>query len=145
MINEYINRVINGNSLEVLKNIPNSSIDLVITSPPYFQQRDYGNGKNEIGNEKTENEYLDNLLAIFYECVRVIKDTGTIVFNLGDKYINGGLLLIPFKFAIKVLEKEKVFLVNNITWDKLNPTPRQDKRKLVQATEPFFVFAKTKD
>ena len=144
MINEYINKVINGDSLEVLRELPDNSIDLVITSPPYFQQRDYGNGINEIGNEKTEKEYLENLLNIFHECVRIVKETGTIVFNLGDKYINGGLQLIPFKFAINVLEKENVFLVNNITWNKLNPTPRQDKRKLVQATEPFFVFAKTK-
>ncbi len=144
MINEYINKVINGDSLEVLRELPDNSIDHVITSPPYFQQRDYGNGINEIGNEKTEKEYLENLQNIFHECVRIVKETGTIVFNLGDKYINGGLQLIPFKFAINVLEKENVFLVNNITWNKLNPTPRQDKRKLVQATEPFFVFAKTK-
>lgn len=144
MIEQYINKVINGDNLEVLSKLPNNSIDLIITSPPYFQQRDYGNGINEIGNEKTEKEYLDNLLNVFHECVRVTKDTGTIVFNLGDKYINGGLQLIPYKFAIQVLEKENVFLVNNIIWNKLNPTPRQDKRKLVQATEPFFVFAKTK-
>ena len=144
MIEQYINKVINGDNLEVLSKLPNNSIDLIITSPPYFQQRDYGNGINEIGNEKTEKEYLDNLLNVFHECVRITKDTGTIVFNLGDKYINGGLQLIPYKFAIQALEKENVFLVNNIIWNKLNPTPRQDKRKLVQATEPFFVFAKTK-
>ena len=52
--------------------------------------------------------------------------------------------LIPYRFAIKALEKEKVFLVNDIKWIKLNPTPRQDKRKLIQSTEPFFVFAKSK-
>jgi len=140
----YVNTVVNGDSLEVLKQFSSQSIDLVITSPPYFRQRNYGNGKNEIGNEKTEQAYLDNLLAIFQECVRVTKDTGTIVFNLGDKYVNGGLQLIPFKFAIQVLERENVFLVNKLIWNKLNPTPRQDKRKLVQATEPFFIFAKTK-
>ena len=145
MINNFVNRVICGDSLEVLTNIPNNSIDLVVTSPPYFQQRNYGNGCNEIGNEKTEQEYLNNLLNIFHKCVKVTKDTGHIVFNIGDKYINGGLQLIPFKFAISVLENENIFLVNNITWNKLNPTPRQDKRKLVQTTEPFFVFAKTKD
>jgi len=144
MINHFINKIIQGDNLEIQKKIPNNSIDLIITSPPYFQQRDYGNGKNEIGKEKAEKEYLNNLLNVFHECVRITKDTGTIVFNLGDKYKNGGLQLIPYKFAIQVLEKENVFLVNNIIWNKLNPTPRQDKRKLVQATEPFFVFAKTK-
>ena len=50
-----------------------------------------------------------------------------------------------FEFAIEALKKENIFLINNITWSKLNPTPMQDKRKLVQATEPFFVFAKTRN
>ncbi|MDM8551345.1 DNA methyltransferase [Desulfobacterales bacterium HSG2] len=114
-----------------------------MTSLPYFQQRDYGG--MGIGNESTEDQYLDNLLKIFFESVRVVKDTGTIVYNLGDKYKNGGLSLIPYKFAIRAVESEKIFLVNNLQWIKLNPTPRQDKRKLIQTTEPFFIFAKSKN
>ncbi len=139
------NQVITGNSLTTLQNIDCETFDLVITSPPYFQQRDYGNGSFGIGNEETEEEYLENLLAIFFECVRVTKETGAIVFNLGDKYIDGALSLLPYKFAIKATESKSVFVVNQITWSKLNPTPRQDKRKLIQATEPFFVFAKSKN
>lgn len=139
------NNILIGDSLVVLKELDNETIDLIITSPPYFQQRDYGNGEFGVGNETTEKEYLDNLLAIFFECVRVTKPTGTIVFNLGDKYINGALSLLPYKFAIKATESKEVFLINQITWSKLNPTPRQDKRKLIQATEPFFIFAKSKN
>lgn len=144
------NKVITGDSLAILREIDCETIDLVITSPPYFQQRDYGNGAMGIGNETTEEAYLENLLAIFFECVRVTKTTGAIVFNLGDKYINGALSLLPYKFAIKAIENnrsadQKVFLINQITWSKLNPTPRQDKRKLIQATEPFFIFAKSKN
>lgn len=123
--------------------MPDNSVNLVITSPPYFQQRDYGCGG--IGNETTEDEYINNLAPIFNECFRVVKSTGTIVFNLGDKYLNGNLSLIPYKFALKVLEDKKVFLINQITWVKTNPTPRQEHRKLIQSTEPFFIFAKTKD
>ena len=77
-------------------------------------------------------------------CAR-FKKTGAIVFNLGDKYINGSLSLIPYKFAIQATQNQNIFLINQITWSKLNPTPRQDKRKLIQATEPFFIFAKSKD
>lgn len=139
------NIVLTGDSLDILKDIADNYVDLVITSPPYFQQRDYGNGDLGIGNEPTEDQYIDNLLKIFWECVRVTKDTGTIVFNIGDKYINGGLSLIPYKFAIKAMENKNLFLVNQVTWSKLNPTPRQDKRKLIQATEPFFIFAKSKN
>ena len=144
-MNEYMDKIIAGDSLELLKGMDNNSIDLVITSPPYFQQRDYGNGNNGIGNEKSETEYLNNLLKIFFECVRITKKTGTIVYNIGDKYHNGGLSLIPYKFAIQATQSKKVFLINDITWSKLNPTPRQDKRKLIQATEPFFIFAKSKE
>ncbi len=140
-----LDRIVVGNSLHVLQDLPNECIDVVLTSPPYFQQRDYGTGGLGIGNEGTEEAYLENLLAIFFECVRVVKPTGSIVFNLGDKYIDGALSLLPYKFAIKAIENNKVFLINQLTWSKLNPTPRQDKRKLIQATEPFFIFAKSKD
>jgi DNA modification methylase len=139
------NKIILGDCLSILTDIKNNTFDLVITSPPYFQQRDYGNGDLGIGNEKTEEEYLENLMNTFGECVRVIKETGAIVFNVGDKYINGGLSLIPYKFAIRAVEDKKVFLINQITWSKLNPTPRQEKRKLIQATEPFFLFTKSKN
>jgi DNA modification methylase len=142
---EFYNQVILGDSLEILKNIPDNYVDLVITSPPYFQQRDYGNDGKGIGNEKTEIEYLNKLLAIFKESVRVTKTTGTIVYNVGDKYYKGGLLLIPYKFAIRAIESENIFLINDLTWVKLNPTPRQDQRKLISATEPFFIFAKSKN
>ena len=95
-----LNEIICGDCLAVLKAMPNNHIDLIITSPPYFQQRDYGNGMLGIGNEVSDAEYLHHLTDIFRECVRVTKETGAIVFNLGDKYVNGGLSLLPYKFAI---------------------------------------------
>ncbi|MDR0485334.1 MAG: site-specific DNA-methyltransferase [Elusimicrobiota bacterium] len=138
-----LNKVHCANALSFLQRMPCDSVDLIITSPPYFQQRKYGAGG--IGNETTEEEYIDNLISIFNECPRIIKPTGAIVFNLGDKYLNGNLSLIPYKFAIKASENKNVFLINQITWAKTNPTPRQEHRKLIQSTEPFFIFAKTKN
>jgi DNA modification methylase len=82
---EFSNQIILGDSLEILKNIPDNYVDLVITSPPYFQQRDYGNDGKGIGNERTEIEYLNKLLAIFKESIRVTKTTGTIVYK-NDKF-----------------------------------------------------------
>jgi DNA modification methylase len=139
------NKIIKGDALSTLKSLDSDSVDLVITSPPYYKQRDYNSGDLEIGNEITQKEYLENLLNIFYECVRVVKPTGCVVFNLGDKYINGGLSLIPYRFAIDVIDSGKVFLVNDLTWIKTNPTPRQDRKKLISSTEPFFIFTKTKN
>ena len=144
-LGDYRNQIINDDCLTVLRAMPAQSVDLIITSPPYFQQRDYGNGASGIGNEASESDYLANLWAVFRECVRVVKDTGAIVFNLGDKYLDGSLSLLPYKFAIGATEREKVLLINQLTWAKLNPTPRQERRKLIQATEPFFIFAKSKD
>ncbi len=138
------NTLITGDNITVLRGIPAQSVDCVITSPPYYLQREYSSDAAEgsIGNETSEQDYLANVLNVFRECVRITKPTGAIVFNLGDKYLDGSLALLPYKFAIQALEVSNVKLINNITWTKLNPTPRQDKRKLVQSTEPFFLFVK---
>jgi len=141
LLQEEVNKIHCGDSLEVLRKLPSSCIDLVITSPPYFQQRNYGN--IGIGNEKTVDEYVRNLMQIFNECVRVTKNTGSIVFNIGDKYIDGNLLLVPYRFAIEVQKEKKVKLINELTWVKVNPTPKQDTKKLVSSKEPFFLFAKS--
>ncbi len=140
-IDKYLNKIICGDALEVLKELPNNSIDLIITSPPYYKQRNYGG--LGIGDENTIDEYISNLIIIFKECVRIIKDTGSIVFNIGDKYENRNLLLIPYRFALEVIKIDKIKLINELTWVKLNPTPKQDKRKLVSSTEPFFIFVKS--
>lgn len=139
------NRIICGDVLASLKKIPDESINLIITSPPYFQQRDYQMSGEEIGNEKALQEYMTILYDVFIECYRVTRKDGNIVFNLGDKYIDKSLQLIPYRFAGNILDYCSVKLINNITWVKSNPTPRQYNRRLVNATEPFFHFAKTED
>lgn len=135
------NKIYCGDCNEILDNIPKDSIDLIITSPPYFQQREYGT--NGIGNEETIEKYIENLVNIFQKCVNLIKDTGSIVFNVGDKYINGSLMLIPYMFALEILKEKNVKLINEITWLKVNPTPKQDSKKLISSKEPFFLFVKS--
>lgn len=139
----FWNEIVCGDSEDLLKSIPANSVDLVITSPPYFQQREYGGGG--VGNEKKPDDYISALMKIFRECVRVIKPTGSIVFNIGDKYEDSSLLLMPYRFAIAATEQCGVTLVNNVTWVKSNPTPRQFKRRLVSSTEPFFHFVKSQE
>lgn len=139
LFESFLDNVIHEDNLSTLKLIPNNKINLIITSPPYFNQRDYGSG---IGNEKSVEEYIENLKKVFAECIRILKDDGSIVFNLGDKYLEGNLPLIPYRFALEVTKTFPVKLVNNITWVKLNPTPRQYQKRLVSSTEPFFHFVK---
>ena len=135
----FLDNVTHGDNLSTLKLIPDNKINLIITSPPYFKQRDYGSG---IGNEKSVEEYIENLKKVFAECVRILKDDGSVVFNLGDKYLESNLQLIPYRFALEAIKAFPVKLVNNITWVKLNPTPRQYQKRLVSSTEPFFHFVK---
>ena len=137
-----LDQILCGDNLELIRQLPDRSVQLVITSPPYFQQRDYGAG---MGNETRLGEYLENLLSLFRECVRVVADDGSLVFNLGDKYENSSLLLVPYRFAIGAMETGLVKLVNDVTWVKKNPTPRHFRRRLVSSTEPFFHFVKTGD
>lgn len=137
----FLNEIVCGDSFELLRHVPDNSIDLIMTSPPYFQQRQYDGGG--FGNEETPQAYIATLVRFFKECVRVIKPTGSIVINLGDKYKNGGLLLIPYRFALAAIDECGVFLVNQITWVKSNPLPRPFKNKLVNSTEPFFHFVKS--
>ena len=112
-----IDQILCGDNLELIQKLPDCSIQLVITSPPYFQQRDYGGG---MGNETEVDEYIDTLLCLFRECVRVVKDDGSIVFNIGDKYEDSNLLLVPYRFAIAATKTGLVKLVNEITWVKRN-------------------------
>lgn len=130
-------QILCGDSLVLLSSLPSGTVDLVLTSPPYFRQRDYGSG---IGNETSLRDYLEALLKVFRHCVRLLKPTGSIVFNVGDKYVQQGLMLIPHRFAIAAMERFPVRLVNAITWVKRNPTPRHFRRRLVSSTEPFFHF-----
>ena len=84
-INDFINKIIQGDALEILKQMPDECVDTIITSPPYWGLRDYG-VEGQIGLEKTPEEYVEKLVNIFREARRVLKKTGTLWLNLGDSY-----------------------------------------------------------
>jgi DNA modification methylase len=75
-----------GDCLEVLKTLSDNSIDTCITSPPYFGLRSYG-GVSKLGEEDTPEEYVKNIVNIFQQVSRVLKDTGTVWLNVGDSYV----------------------------------------------------------
>ena len=134
-------RVFCGDNRDILPKLPSGSVDLVVTSPPYFGQRVYGDVG--VGNEEVLEDYLEQLMIVFEEVVRVVKESGNIVYNVGDRVLNGSYLLVPHRFALRVLDRgwEGLRLVNEITWVKTNPTPHQFGRRLVASTEPFYHFA----
>lgn len=138
-----LNKIICGDFFKLSSNIPENTFDLTITSPPYFQQRKYTDDNNEIGNESTVDNYIEKLINCFYECVRVTKPTGSIIFNIGDKCQNSSQLLIPYRFAIRALDFNGIKLINEITWKKTNPTPKPCNKRLLISKEPFFHFVKS--
>lgn len=83
-----VNKIIEGNCLDVLKTLPDRSINCCVTSPPYYGLRDYGHGK-QIGMEETPELFAETMTAIFAEVKRVLKDDGVLWLNLGDSYWGG--------------------------------------------------------
>jgi DNA modification methylase len=77
-----------GDALTVLTTIPSASVDCCVTSPPYFGLRDYG-VSGQIGLEETPEQYVANLLNIFAEVRRVLRQDGTLWLNVGDTYATG--------------------------------------------------------
>ena len=87
-----INKIYKEPCLDTLEKMGDNSIDCIITSPPYWQLRDYGYD-GQWGLEPTFNEYLEHLWSLMRECYRVLKSEGTCWVNLGDTYgtQSGGL------------------------------------------------------
>lgn len=79
------NTIIAGDVVKSLNTIPDDSVDCIITSPPYFGLRDYGNDA-QIGHEESFSAYIDTLLDVTRECRRILKPTGTLFWNHGDSY-----------------------------------------------------------
>lgn len=82
-------QIINADCRTALKQLPAASVQSCITSPPYFGLRDYGVA-GQIGLEQTPVEYVENLVAVFSEVKRVLRDDGTLWLNLGDSYAGSG-------------------------------------------------------
>ena len=79
-------KIIQGDCLESLKKIEDQSINTCITSPPYWGLRDYNGEDKQLGLEDTPEEFVDNLVKVFREVKRVLRDDGTVWLNLGDTY-----------------------------------------------------------
>jgi DNA modification methylase len=77
--------ILQGDCLQVLKGMDDKSVQMCVTSPPYYGLRNYG-VEGQIGLESTPDEYVAKLVAVFHEVKRVLKDDGTLFLNLGDSY-----------------------------------------------------------
>lgn len=136
--------LIEGDALEVLRRFPAHSVDMVLTSPPYWQQREYAH-TDSAGSELTFSAYLDALLLVFGEVKRILKPEGSLWLNLGDVYDNKNLCGIPWRVAIAMQDRQNWILRNEVIWNKVKGSPDNAKDKLRNLHETVFHFVKQKN
>lgn len=135
------NIIIHSDVLDYLATLPDDSVDCVVTSPPYWQQRDYSvNG--QIGLEETFDEFLDTLVIVFWEVKRVMKPTATLWVNMGDKMVNKQMVGQPWRLAFALQERVKFWLRSDIIWHKPNPMPSSVTDRPTKAHEYIFLLTK---
>ena len=83
-----VDLILFGDCKETLKQFPRGSAQMCVTSPPYYGLRDYGGEANQIGQEETPEEFVNNLVEVFREVRDVLKDDGVLWLNIGDSYYN---------------------------------------------------------
>lgn len=134
----------NGDVIDCLKKMKAKSVQLVVTSPPYYGLRKYRSGSNrEIGQEETPQAYVDKMVEVFAETRRVLRDDGVMILNLGDSYGEGKQLLgIPWRVAL-ALQSDGWILRSDIPWVKRSCMMESCKDRPAKALEYIFMFAKT--
>lgn len=135
--------LLEGDAFSCLQRFPAECIDMVITSPPYWRQREYGTGVG-LGSEESVAAYISSLSRIFREVKRVLKPNGSFWLNLGDTYEDKRLLGIPWRVAIHLQDVQGWILRNSVVWHKLKGSPDNAKDKLRNVHEIVFHFVKQK-
>ena len=129
-----------GDNIFHLTNIPDNSVDMCVTSPPYYNLRDYKNS-GQIGAENTVKDFVENLCKVFDQIHRILKPTGSCWVNIGDTYDKKRLLQVPSRFEIAMCDRGW-HLRNEIIWSKPNPQPISSKDRFWGNHEKFFWFVK---
>jgi DNA modification methylase len=126
-----------------LYHLGDKTISLILCSPPYFQAREYQNGENELGREKTPELFINNLVKLFDDTKRVLKDNGSMYVNINDTCRDGAYQAIPQRFVIEMIKRGWI-LNDEILWTKTNPKYSPGKRS-VRSHEYLFHFVKSKN
>lgn len=144
-----------GDALEVLKTLPDGSVNCAVTSPPYFRLRKNSpsGDPGELGQEAHPQAYIDRLTAIFAEVRRVLRDDGIAWVVIGDctakrAYSDlgikpGDLIGIPFMLAF-ALRRDGWWLKRDIIFAKKNPVPNPGRTQPTPSHEYVFLLAKSR-
>lgn len=129
-----------GDAITILRELPAQSVDFVMTSPPYWGQRQYA--EDGIGLESDYKDYIKDLCSVILEIKRVLKDTGSFWLNIGDTYKSKQLLGIPWRVAFELTDNQGWVLRNDVIWNKVKGGPDNAKDKLGNVHEYLFHFVK---
>jgi len=142
-IEEIKNQILCGDAYDVLPQLPDKSVRLVITSPPYWQTRDYKLGSGELGHEKSVDHYITNLTNIFWKLQRVLTDDGSLWVVISDK-IDGDMVGVPERFVLE-MQKDGWIRRRTIIWHKPSCKPQSVKNAFTVDFEYFYWFSKSKN
>ena len=141
------NATIFNRSCSDLSGIEDESVACIVTSPPYFQLRDYVLGgddediQGQLGQESSADEFIKNLVEILTGAKRVLKQDGSLFVNIFDTVRKGHMMNIPFKLVLKMVEKGWI-LNDTIVWSKRNTRYTANKRTIA-SHEYIFHFVKS--
>lgn len=143
------NTILTGDAVTVLSELPDSSVDCVVTSPPYYQLRDYG-VSGQIGHEPTVTDWARGLRAVARQVARVLKPSGSFWLNLGDSFsrhpsygaASKGLLLAPERLVL-LLATDGWLVRNKVIWAKSNPMPSSTRDRLSLTWEVLYLLVRS--
>ena len=140
-----------GDVLKELRKLPSNSVDCVVTSPPYWQLRDYG-FEGQLGLEEDPRSFIRNLVRVFRQVRRVLKDEGTLWVNMGDAHVTRsiavrgfplkGKMMMPHRLAI-ALQDDGWYVRQDIVWHKQQPQPETVSDRPTTAHEYLFLLSKS--
>ena len=136
-----LNKVISGDCLEVMKTLPDNSIDLIFTSPPYNLGNAHhtGNKRHSAYNDNMpENEYQEWQKLVLKECFRVLKENGSMFYNHKNR-IKNGVQITPYEWLLKT----DFIVKQEIVW--INRSQNFDKIRLYPWTERLYWLAKSSE
>jgi len=130
-------------SSEKMDEVPNESVQLIITSPPYWGLRDYG-VKGQIGFGESYDKYLERLRKVWEECYRVLTPSGSLWVNINKRIIEGKMLLFPLDIARTVVDVG-FYLKEIVIWHKPIFVPTTGPKNLTDRHEYILFFTKQKN
>ncbi len=134
---EIVTRLIHGDSKEELKKLASDSIDLIVTSPPYADQR-----KNTYGGIHPD-RYVEWFLPITEELLRVLKPTGTFILNIKERVVNGERHTYVLELVLE-MRKQGWLWTEEFIWHKKNSYPGKWPNRFRDAWERLLQFNKNK-